>query len=191
MRGLIFDVSGLLKKPGSVEVIKISDDLPPGEKGHEIIEVVGPIRARITLKEAAGRIMAEGTLSADVMLTCGRCLKRYDQQLEQEFSEVYRRKGDFNREDPEEREEESVFAIDNLKIDVTPMLSQAFVLAVPFKPVCREDCRGLCPVCGDELDVGTHEHCDDKEDESGFRVALKKYAAEHPTENKKVSNQED
>lgn len=185
MRGLVFDVSGLLKRPGSVETVMITDKLPPAEKGHEKIEVVGPVHATVRLKEAGGRILAEGVLNADVILTCGRCLERYDQQVEQTFNEIYRRHEDFNKQDPEEREEENLFAIDNLKIDLTPMLSQALVLAVPFKPVCREDCLGLCPVCGEELNSGVHEHCETDEEESEFKAALRKYAEEHSDDDNK------
>lgn len=175
MRGLVFDVSGLLKKPGSVETVIITDKLPPAEKGHEPIEVVGPVNATVHLKEAGGRIIADGVLNADVILTCGRCLEPFDQKVEMAFREIYRRHEDFNPVDPEEREEENLFAIDNLKIDLTPMLSQALVLAVPFKPICREECQGI-----------EYDHGQEDEDESGFKAALKKYAAEHPVdENKK------
>lgn len=180
MRGLVFDVSGLLKKAGSVETVIITDKLPPAEKGHEPIEVDGPVRATVHLKEANGRIIAKGILEADVMLTCGRCLERYSAKVEFPFSEIFRRHDDFDHEDPEEREEEVFYAIDSMKIDLTPMLSEALVLAVPFKPVCREDCPGLCSVCGEKLGSENHGHCEDDVEESGFKAALKKYAAEHP-----------
>jgi uncharacterized protein len=174
MGGLVFDVSGLLKKPGSVETVEITDTLPAAEKGHEPIEVIGPVHATLRLKEASGRIIVDGILRADVVLTCGRCVEQYDHRVEQPFSEIFRRHDDFNRDDPEEAEEENLFAITEMKIDVGPMLHEALVMAVPFKPICRDECPGI-----------EYERDEEDEDEPGFKAALKKYAAEHPDDDNK------
>ncbi len=184
MPALRFDVSGLLRKPGSREIIHVEDSLPPAFKGQERIVVNGPVRAKITLKEASGTIMAQGGLEADVTLTCGRCLNTFNLTVSQPFEEIYRRHSDFNREDPEEREEEALFAIDEQRIDLTPMLSQALVLAVPFSPKCEEGCRGLCSVCGEDLNVKPHKHDESDEDLPDYKAALKQYLKEHPQDNK-------
>jgi uncharacterized protein len=180
MSGLKIDVSGLLKSKGGAETLIVTEPLPPADKGHDRIEVVGPVRSEIILKEAGGTVLAEGTLFTEVALTCSRCLNDYTQRVEQKFREVYRQHRDFNREDPEEREEETAFAIEENKIDLTPLLTQTLVLAVPFKPLCREDCPGLCAVCGGALDEGPHDHGETDEEEAGYRAALKRYLAEHP-----------
>lgn len=180
MSGLKVDVSGLLKSTGGVETLVVTEQLPPVEKGHERVEVVGPIRSEIVLKEAGGTILAQGSLTTDVALTCSRCLNEYTQHIEQKFAEVYRQHRDFNREDPEEREEEQAFAIEDNKVDLTPLLTQSLVLAVPFKPLCRDECPGLCSVCGEALVTGAHEHGEDEEEETGYKAALKRYLKEHP-----------
>lgn len=180
MCALKIDVSGLLKAKGGAETLVIEEQLPPVTKGREPVEVLGPVRSEIKLKEAGGTIIAEGILSTEVVLTCSRCLANYKQQVEQKFSEVYRPHRDFNREDPEEREEEKIFAIEDNKIDLTPLLTQTLVLAVPFKPLCREACLGLCPVCGGSLEEGVHEHGADDDEEPGYKAALKRYLKEHP-----------
>ncbi|MFA5867411.1 MAG: DUF177 domain-containing protein [Actinomycetota bacterium] len=180
MSGLRVDVSGLLKSTGGVETLVVTEPLPPVEKGHDRIDVVGPVRSEVVLREAGGTVLAEGTLLTDVVLTCGRCLNKYTQHVKQKFREVYRPHRDFNRGDPEEREEEQAFAIEESKIDLTPLLTQTLVLAVPFKPLCREDCPGLCPVCGEALDKGKHNHGETEEEETGYKAALKRYLEEHP-----------
>ncbi len=180
MGGLRVDVSGLLKSTGGAEALVVTESLPPVTKGHDRIDVVGPVRSEVVLREAGGTVLAEGTLFTEVALTCGRCLNRYTQHVAQKFREVYRPHRDFNREDPEEREEEQAFAIEENKIDLTPLLTQTLVLAVPFKPLCREDCPGLCPVCGEALDNGTHNHSETEEEETGYKAALKRYLKEHP-----------
>jgi uncharacterized protein len=180
MSGFKIDVSGLLKAKGGAETLVVTEPLPPAEKGRDRIEVVGPIRSEVVLREAGGTVLAEGTLLTDVALTCSRCLGPYTQHVEQKFREVYRRHRDFNREDPEEREEELAFAIEDNKIDLTPLLVQTLVLAVPFKPLCREECPGLCPVCGEALNEGNHDHGETEEEETGYKAALRRYLEEHP-----------
>ena len=52
------------------------------------------------------------------------------------------------------REEDlDVFPFDGEKIDLEPVFREQFVLAVPFAPLCREDCKGLCPHCGTNLNL--------------------------------------
>ena len=177
------DVSGLLRKPGSIERLRIEDSLPPAFKGQERIRVNGPVRAAMTLKEAGGNVLVKGELSADVTLTCGRCLNGFDQTVTQPFEEVFRRHGQFNREDPEEREEETMFAIEDQKIDLTPMLTQALVLVVPFSPLCEEGCRGLCSVCGEDLNARPHQHDQDEEELPQYKAALQHYLEDHPSDN--------
>ena len=48
-----------------------------------------------------------------------------------------------------------VFPFDGEKIDLEPLFREQFVLAIPFAPLCREDCKGLCPQCGTDLNSGT------------------------------------
>lgn len=180
MPNLSIDVSGLLRKPGSRETLIIHETLPPIEKGHEKIRVKGLAGISLILREAGGKILAEGKLEANVELVCGRCLKAFDSRVEQSFIELFRKRGDFNREDPNEREDETFLAIQNNRIDLAPVLSQALVIAVPYKPLCDENCRGLCPVCGGDLNDGTHDHVVKEEEMTGYRAKLKRFKEQHP-----------
>jgi uncharacterized protein len=59
-------------------------------------------------------------------------------------------------EGAEVRDEDlDTFAFDGEKIDLEPVFREQFVLAVPFAPLCREDCKGLCPQCGIDRNSGT------------------------------------
>jgi uncharacterized protein len=131
------------------------------------------------LREAGGKILAEGEFQTEIKLVCGRCLKEFDLSISQPFSELYRRPRDFNREDPDEREDEEYLAIDEGKIDLEPVLRQSLVLAVPFAPICRETCQGLCPVCGEAVEDGKHEHNGDEEELTGYKAVLSEYLADH------------
>ena len=179
MPHLSIDVSGLLRKPGSSETLNMHETLPPVEKGREKIRVKGLAGISLALREAGGKILVDGKLEANVELVCGRCLKTFDARVEQPFSELFRKRGDFNREDPNEREDEMFLAIQNSRIDLIPILSQALVIAVPYKPLCDENCHGLCPVCGGDLNDGTHDHVVEEEEMTGYRAKLKQLKEKH------------
>jgi len=178
MNDFFINVSGLLRKPGAIENVLIKAALPPVYKGQDEIAILGPVTAQAELKEAGGKVIVSGDVSAEIELTCGRCLKTFKANVKQPFSELFRRHGDFNREDPDEREDEAVFVIEDGKIDIEQMLTQAMVLSVPFTPVCREECPGLCPVCGEEMTAG-HKHDEEIEEEDGYKAVLKRYLDEH------------
>jgi len=179
MPHLSIDVSGLLRKPGSSETLNMHETLPPIEKDREKIRVKSLVGISLILREAGGNILVDGKLEANVELVCGRCLKIFDSRVEQSFSELFRKRGDFNREDPNEREDEKFLAIQNNRINLAPVLSQALVIAVPYKPLCDENCRGLCPVCGGDLNDGTHDHVVDEEEMTGYRAKLKQLKEKH------------
>jgi DUF177 domain-containing protein len=62
---------------------------------------------------------------------------------------------------PPERADETLLAIPETGIlDLNPLFREALMLAMPLQPVCRDDCQGLCPVCGGNRNLSTCEHPD-------------------------------
>jgi uncharacterized protein len=80
---------------------------------------------------ADNEILLQGRLAGQAMLTCSRCLEEYPQNIQVEFETVAK---------PEDGD-----------VDLSGEISQAVVLSLPMKPLCREQCRGLCPHCGQNL----------------------------------------
>ena len=63
-------------------------------------------------------------------------------------------------------EDETAFTIDDHhQIDLREAIRQNLVLALPIQPLCREDCKGLCPECGRDLNVEPHTHETEARDE--------------------------
>ena len=54
-----------------------------------------------------------------------------------------------------DEEDMDVYSYQGEEVDLEPLLREQVILAVPFAPLCREDCKGLCPVCGIDLNTGT------------------------------------
>ena len=94
----------------------------------------------------AGILKLEGTLTADMICLCDRCGDEFESRKEMPLDAtiVEENTGD----DPE------LFTLEGNEIDLTEMLTTLFVLDMETKFLCREDCKGLCPTCGKNLNLG-------------------------------------
>ena len=96
-------------------------------------------------------------------MACGRCVGEVRLPIEETLRVTFMPPGEMPTEEDTGGEEGAevheedldVFAFDGEKIDLEPLFREQFVLAIPFAPLCREDCKGLCPQCGTDLNSGT------------------------------------
>lgn len=93
-----------------------------------------------------------GDLFAPLVLECSRCLERFRLPLKLELDWTVRR---VESPTPEEELTETEFEIlpEAQDLDFTARLREAIIFNLPVKPLCRADCRGLCPTCGQNLNV--------------------------------------
>jgi len=137
------NVSQLLNEPvGSQRDYRLSDKIDIMENGNSSA-VEGS--ARLTLTNRS--ILVKGEFDTAVNLTCARCLEGFSYPLKVKFEEEYLSTVDmagFSPLSEEEDEEGSGFTIDNNRtIDLTEAIRQYILLAVPMKPLCSQDCKGL------------------------------------------------
>ena len=98
-------------------------------------------------------LIVQGNFSGSTTLECVRCLSEYQQWLNWEFTELYAFK-------PENVNESELLVPEDAHIDLQPLVREFALLEFPIKPLCREDCKGLCPYCGGNRNVrdcGCHE----------------------------------
>jgi uncharacterized protein len=96
-------------------------------------------------------ILVEADFNAEVQTECVRCLAEILQPLHTEFSELYA----FNNRSTTES---SLILPEDGNIDLDPLVRECFLLEIPISPLCKPDCKGLCPVCGEDLNTRTCEH---------------------------------
>lgn len=101
-------------------------------------------RARAT---TTGGVQVDGELDVTIRLACRRCLEENAVDFAVPFNFILEPGLEPGAED------EGVFPLrpDHERVDLAPMVREELLLAVPEFPVCREDCRGLCPRCGTDL----------------------------------------
>lgn len=129
---------------------------------HEIVETIDidggscEIQGKIKLVRTDRGILVKGTLQTVIEVTCGRCLSFFNCPLALNIEEEYFPTTDIvSGAALPLPEEAGYFTIDELYVlDLTEAIHQYIMLATPMKPLCREDCAGICPTCGHNLNQG-------------------------------------
>lgn len=101
-------------------------------------------------------ILIKGYLSLTYKTLCSRCLKSTSIKVGENFEEEFRRGTPPQPEEPEielEKEDLSVDYYTGNYLELDDYFRQVIILSIPDKVLCREDCPGLCPVCGQDLDI--------------------------------------
>jgi uncharacterized protein len=128
----------------------------PADLGIEVLQVPegSPVELDLRLEAVMEGVLVTGTAHAALAGECARCLEPITDDMAVELQELY------VYEDhalPDEDHEVSTLQDD--LVDLEPLLRDAVVLALPFQPVCEDDCPGLCTECGARLaDDPDHGH---------------------------------
>ena len=109
------------------------------------------IKGVIRINRTPQGIIALGDLHASVMATCVRCLEDFQQDLHAQFTELYTYKD-------QPTTEAGLIVPEDGNVDFTPLVRDCLLLEVPIKSLCKPDCKGLCVVCGENLNLKTCEH---------------------------------
>ena len=150
---LVFDIREFGHRAGSVKEIVTEVPAPEGI-GSDVIGVPtnSPIALELTLEGVGDGVLATGTADVQLRGECARCLTEIEASAEVDLQELFLFPG-VDADDAEASRVESEM------IDLEPLLRDAVVLDLPFIPLCREDCAGLCSVCGVNLnDDPDHSH---------------------------------
>jgi uncharacterized protein len=126
--------------PFEYDTISLSADL-----------VLSQLNGTVLVTRTAQGLLVQANMEATMTTECSRCLVEFPQLLETDFTELYA----FS---PNSMTDSGLILPENGKINLTPILRDEMMLAIPIKPICRSDCRGLCVVCGENLNETTCEH---------------------------------
>ncbi|MDR2657461.1 MAG: DUF177 domain-containing protein [Oscillospiraceae bacterium] len=146
---MTLDVSRALQQPG--EQFPFSAAMTDAEKNSETdrfpegVDVRG-VRADGIFVGGGDTVFVRGRACAEVLSKCARCLADVTQTIETPVHEVYGT--DADPDDPERRR------LEGYEVDLTDAVYSALALSLPIRFLCREDCKGLCPVCGFDLNEG-------------------------------------
>lgn len=106
-----------------------------------------PVAVRGQVRNMAGALLLEGTASTTLHLTCDRCGKPLAREKVVPLETL------LATELSDERSDDEIVLLEGDEVDLDEVAATAFVLAMESKNLCSEDCKGLCPGCGADLNV--------------------------------------
>ncbi len=119
--------------PFEFEKIQVSDDLS-----------LRNLAGLVTIGRTPQGLLVQGDFSGDTELQCARCLTNFDHELHWDLTELY-------AFDDRSVTDSGLLLPEDAHIDLAPLVREYALLEIPINPICRPDCKGLCPVCGENL----------------------------------------
>jgi uncharacterized protein len=136
----------LVRKQGKPTAFHFRAQLPALDGPDGMVSFIGPVDVETVVTYAQGQFWLDGTVSGQVELACARCLERFAHPLKVTLAERYVQGRTVD--DPE------VTCVEDDLVDLTETVRQSILLALPMRALCRVECRGLCPECGQVLNEG-------------------------------------
>jgi len=156
------NLSRLLREGGSTEARGEIPEFQALEK--ERIPLDGPARWKVGITRVEGEggqeFWLSGEIAGNAFLECRRCLTPTPTSVRAHFQYMLRYQPGLQHLEAIEEGEEEILLFGHPDLDLGPLLSEAFALELPYTSLCKEDCKGLCSVCGvnlNETDCGHRE----------------------------------
>jgi uncharacterized protein len=131
-----------------------TDDLTFDEHDLTLIE---PVTVDGRIRRKGVEVELRGQLRTKIAVACGRCLKSVELPIEVAFTERFTPAVTWKNEEQHELTEEDLdlSAFDGEGIELDDLVKEEILLAMPGHVVCRDECKGLCPNCGVDLNAGS------------------------------------
>jgi uncharacterized protein len=147
---LVLDTRTLRRRAGEMRSIRRRVPAPAG-LGLDMIGVPegAPLDLDLRLESVTEGVLVSGAVTASLTGECGRCLEPVDSQITVSIQELFAYPGSATVDTADDDE---VHRMVGELIALQPVVRDEVVLALPLTPLCRPDCAGLCPECGQRLD---------------------------------------
>lgn len=150
---MVIELEGLVDNPGDSYATSGKIDVDSYQVGEKTFQLEDGISYDAVFTNAGEGILLTGMVRAHVTGACDRCLDPAHFEIAGELQEYYL----FS--EPEHADEDEDYEVigENRSIDLAEPVTDAVVMDTPFVVLCRPDCKGLCPICGCNLN---YEVCD-------------------------------
>lgn len=117
---------------------------------------VEPIKTELSAIWEYDHVRATGKVTSAVQLSCSRCLAEYQLPVSSSFTIFYTKSTGSELEEEVELSDQDLISVSYAgdEINLDSEIAEQVMMEVPFKPLCSESCRGLCPECGADLNAG-------------------------------------
>lgn len=137
-------VAAALKRPGEPFEAQMQQELPQQVFGGRQVRFEKPVHLAFTYAFDGEALSLNGQLEVSLLSTCASCAEPFVQALHIPFEERFVKGSD---------DEEESYTFEGETLDLTRLVWDNLYLHIPIRDLCKEDCRGLCPVCGCNLNI--------------------------------------
>ena len=144
---MLFSVKSILNSPGKSLTFQFSMDLSDVDFGGRM-PAQEPVEVECTVRNTAGMLEMALRIRTTLDCVCDRCAKEFRREKEVDYDCVL-------AEDKQDETNEDIVLLESGEfIDLEDLARTAFILEMDTKTLCSEDCQGLCPRCGADLNLG-------------------------------------
>ena len=151
-------IEEIRQKPRVLTAVEPAESYPPLVEMQEAGDCffLSPLTVTLDVAWEYGHVRVQGNIVSRIRLNCSRCLAEIERPLESTFTVFYTKAvPDLPADDEVELGESDLISTsyEGDEIDFAPEIAEQVMLEVPLKPLCREECLGLCSKCGQDLNV--------------------------------------
>jgi len=148
----VADITEKEKTLAGVEDINLYPTLMQAQEAGEC-KFLSPVDISLTVKKEFDHIRVHGSVDTSVSLVCSRCLCEFSTELSSAFTIFYTKSSIAQSEDEVELGEQDLISATYAgdEIDFSDEVAEQILLELPYKPLCSQECKGLCTSCGVDL----------------------------------------
>ena len=139
------DLKNIIRTPGASLPFSFSMDLSEFDWNGEK-PITKPVEVDGSVRNMAGALVLNCRLSTVLDLTCDRCTKAFSREKVVSYEALL-------ATELEQEDSDDIILLENEELDAGELLQDVFILAMDSKNLCSEDCKGLCPGCGVDMNV--------------------------------------
>lgn len=141
---MLIDISKILTKKGETLFFDLEENITDAQDYPDVHRFLQPVKVSGTVTNVKGSFEVCAKCGTRLVMSCSRCLEPVEVEAQFDLDEIYSNTGN--------EEEAETFAGEAL--DLTSAIKRNLLLNLPMKVICKEDCKGLCPICGSNLNQG-------------------------------------
>lgn len=145
---MVIDLKRLFQSEGLTETVECQMDMSGMELGG-VKPFCAPVRAHVTLTAFGGSVLMRAETAYTLRAPCDRCCEMVERDYAPTFEHTLVRRLESGEEDGD------LILVEGDRLELDRLLQEDILLAMPVKFLCREQCKGLCPVCGKNLNQGS------------------------------------
>lgn len=139
-------IADLMKEVGSSKDVEVAFDKPEISVGELLFRLPEALVAELSITNAEESFLVRGSLKGIAEISCSRCLSPAKIKIEIKIEEEVLSIDEIESDDADGLPDS--YSHDYDSIDLSPMIEQTLIIDLPAVPLCKNDCAGLCPVCG-------------------------------------------